>query len=195
VKFAAKIGLIAYIIGLATSSGFTQEIGYLDLTTPAPRMPIRSAKRFSGESCGMGAPTTRPDVTITLISLDKSQYSLGEKVTFEAKIENSGKETIQVPWCAELAALEPSDPSQSFSYCSASFGVVLTVPDSNHYLFVSGFSYGSTDLSSSIRELRPGQSFTVRARDMIEGFDKWWAARLTESAPPEHQSVWETGIL
>jgi hypothetical protein len=158
-------------------------MGYLDLTTPAPRMPTRSPKRFSGESCGIGGPVTSPGATVTLISLDKSTYSLGEKITFELKIENSGKETIEIPWTPDLALLEPSDRTQYFSYRSASFGITLTVPDSDHFLFVLGFSYGSTDLPGTIRQLRPGQSFVVRARGKSDGYDRWWLDKLKDSAP------------
>ena len=185
VSFAAKIGLMASFIACSASAGFAQDIGYLDLTTPAPRMPTRSSKRFSGGPCvGTGdGPVTSPDATITLISLDKSTYSLEEEITFEVKIENSGKETIEIPWTPDLAALEPSDQTEYFSYRSASFVITLTVPDSDHYLFITGFSYGSTDLPGTIRQLRPSQSFVVRARGKSNVYDSWWSEKLKDSAP------------
>ena len=163
-SLAAKSGLI-FFIACSALAGFTQDIGYLDLMTPAPRLPTRSPKRSSVSACGgIGGPVTTPDVTVTLVSLDKNIYSLGEEITFEAKVENSGKETIEIPWTPDLAGLEPSDQTEYFSYRSASFVITLTVPDSDHYLSIAGFSYGSTDLPGTIRELRPGQSFIVRSR-------------------------------
>jgi hypothetical protein len=181
-SFAAKIGLIASFIASFASVGFSQDIGYLDLTTPAPRMPTRSPKRFSGGCGGTGdGPATSPNATLTLISLDKNTYSLGEEITFEVKIENSGTDTIEIPWTPDLATLEPSDQTQYFSYRSASFVTILTVPDSGHYLFVSGFSYGSTDAPGTIRDLRPGQSFIVRARGRGDVYDSWWSDKLKDS--------------
>jgi hypothetical protein len=170
---------MVFMIARAASAGSAQDIGYLDLTTLAVRLPTRSVKRFSGQGCG-GAGG--PDATITLIRLDKNTYSLGEEITFEAKIENSGKDTIEIPWTTDLAALESSVETQYFSYRSASFVTMLTAPDSGHYLSISGFSYGSIDVPGTIRQLRPAQSFTVRARARID-YDSWWSDKLKDSAP------------
>ena len=185
VSFAAKIGLLASFIASSASAGSAQDIGYLDLTTPAPRMPTSSVMRSSAESCGsIGGPVTSPGATITLINLDKTTYSLGEEITFELKIENSGKETIEIPWTPDLALLgAPSDRTPYFSYHSAAFVITLKVPDSDHFLFISGFSYGSTDLPGTIRELRPGQSFIVRVRGTSDVYDSWWSDKLKDSAP------------
>lgn len=116
---------MASVIALAASAMLAQEVGYLDLTDPSPRLNTRTAGHFIGGSCNADEPTARPETTITLMRLD----SLGKEITFEARIVNSGKETVEIPWIAHLGDLEPLDPKQPYLYRNAAFVLELTVPD------------------------------------------------------------------
>jgi hypothetical protein len=119
---------------------------------------------------------------VTLMKLDKDSYSMGEQVTFEVKVENTGKETIEIPWTPDLGDLEPLDPTQSYSYRSAAFVLLFTVPDSGHYIQLARFSYGSPDLPGSIRKLQPGQWLLVKASGKTDANDKWWLEESKGSA-------------
>jgi hypothetical protein len=156
-----------------------QDIGYLDLTDPFPRQAVRSARHFEAGTC---SPAASPETTVTLMRLDKDSYAMGEQVTFEVKIENSGKETIEIPWTPHLGDLEPLDAMQSYSYRSAAVVLALTIPESGHYLDLSSFSYGSLDLPGSTRELQPGRWLLVKARGKIDA-DNWWSEKFKESTP------------
>ncbi|PYU17544.1 MAG: hypothetical protein DMG32_27785 [Acidobacteria bacterium] len=88
-RFLRVVSAVA-AVALATSVVFAQEVGYLDLTGPAPSQRVRSPTGGAGGFCGGTEFPKFPEVTLTLVSLDKPVYSIGEDVTFEVRIENSG---------------------------------------------------------------------------------------------------------
>jgi|SRR5271169_2798341 len=178
-----RIGLLAVAAVLAARTTVAQEIGYLDLTDPLPRERIRSPHSGSG-GCGGGAGfTASSEATITLVNLDKGWYLMGEDVTFEVKIQNSGKETIEIPWTPHLGDLEPADATEAYSYVAGTVALNFTDPVSEHSFGIYGNFYGSPALPGSIRELPPGQWALIRARKKIEVFEEWWWNRLKESLP------------
>jgi hypothetical protein len=105
----ARIGLVVAALLLAASPALAQEVGHLDLTDPAPRQRIRNPNGGEGGFCpGKGvSEVVIPDLTLTLLSVDKRAYSVGEDVTFEVKAENTGTHTLKIPWTLHLADLEP----------------------------------------------------------------------------------------
>jgi hypothetical protein len=81
----------------------------LDLTDPAPRHRIRNPNGGGGGFCEGGGVSgvVIPDLTLTLMSVDKLAYSVDEDVTFEVKAENTSTHSIVIPWTLHLADLEP----------------------------------------------------------------------------------------
>jgi hypothetical protein len=103
-----RIVMLAGAAFLAASVVAAQEIGWLDLTDLHPRDRIR-APHTVGAECGGGSGfTPNNEITITLESLDKASYSLGEEVTYEVKVQNSGKTPIEIPWTPHSSELEPT---------------------------------------------------------------------------------------
>jgi hypothetical protein len=176
----ARIGLVAAGIALAASALLAQEAGYLDLTDPAPRARIRSPN--GGTGCGFSDGTIG-ELTLTVASTDKRAYSIGEDVTFEIKIENTGGSSIELPWTPSLANVEPSDPTLSYTYLNAEVDLILSETDSHpsHYLF-SRF-YGSTDLPWTVRELKPKQSVLIRARGKLQTDQESWIKEAEKAQP------------
>jgi len=181
----ARLGLIAAGVALAASTILAQEVGYLDLTDSVPRERMRSPNGGTGGFCGGGgsASTAIPEITLRLVSVDKRAYSMGEEVTFEIRVENTGKESVEIPWTPHLGDLEPGDPTQSYTYRSAVVILNLTDPDSHHSFDLYGNFYGSTDVPGTIQEVRPSQSVLIRTRRRLETFEDWWVKRVKEVQP------------
>jgi hypothetical protein len=120
-------------------------------------------------------------VTVTVVSLDKTRYRIGEEVTFEIKVMNSGKETIVVPWTPHLGDLEPADTHSSYKY---RVGVVLLLfrdPEGIEFPIWETL-YGSLNVAGTLRVLSPGEWFTVRGRKKLEPYHQNWGKKeLRES--------------
>jgi hypothetical protein len=159
----------------------TQEIGWLDLTDTHPRDRIHAPLGAGGE-CGSGI-ASNIEVNITLVRLDKASYSFGEEVTYEVKIQNSGKEPIEIPWSPHLGDLEPADSSRSYTFLDAGFSLEFTEPDSNRTFSIYGNSYGSLEVPGSTRKLLPGEWIFVRVRQRVEAYEEWWWTKVKDSSP------------
>jgi hypothetical protein len=178
-----RIVLLAGAVFFATSLVAAQGIGWLDLTDPHPRGRIR-APQSGSSGCGGGTGfTPNIEITITLVSLDKASYSLGEEVTYEVKIQNSGKELIEIPWTPHLGDLEPADYSQSYTFLHAAVSLSFTEPDSNRGFSIYANSYGSSEMPGSTRKLLPGEWIFVRARQKLETYEEWWWTKVKDSSP------------
>jgi hypothetical protein len=106
---------------VAASVVAAQEIGRLDLTDLHPRDRIRVPHTVGGD-CGGGANfTSNNELTITLVSLDKTSYSLGDEVTYEVKVQNSGKAPVEIPWTAHSATWSPLTPLNLIHSCTQQF--------------------------------------------------------------------------
>ena len=178
-----RVVLAVAVVGLATAVAFGQEVGYLDLTGPAPHQRVRSPSGGTGGFCGGTEFPKFPEVTLILVSLDKTVYSIGEDVTFEVRIENSGQQNIELPWTPDLATLEPNDATETYTYLNGVVVLNLTEPDSQRYFSVYGYFYGSDRASGTIHKLRPRESVVIRARTKLDFYDEWWAKKVREVQP------------
>jgi hypothetical protein len=182
----ARLVLVLTGVVLAAPAILGQEAGYLDLTDPTPRQRIRNPNGGIGGFCvGNGdiASSAIPEITLTLVSIDKREHSIGEEVTFEVRIENTGRSSIEIPWTSHSGDLEPSDPTRSYTYRSALLILSLTDPDSHRSFSLGDTFYGSTEVPGTIRELLPSQSVLIRTRKKIETYEEWWEKRIKEVQP------------
>ncbi len=165
---------------------FAQEIGYLDLTDNLFRESSHPASQL-GDLPG-DPPQDDPDseVTVTLLSLDKPRYQLDEEATFEVKVLNSGKKTIVVPWTPHRADVEPADANLPYKYLSGEISLQFYGrkgrPPFSIPVDVFESLYGRQSVAGTVRELMPGQWFTVRGRKKVQASDyKWKLHAFTES--------------
>ena len=178
-----RVGQLGGVAFVVASAVFAQEIGWLDLTDLHPRERIRSPHAGSG-GCGGGAgfePIL--SANITLMYIDRTSYSVGEEVTYEVKIQNTGKEPIEIPWTPHLGDLEPGDPSESYTYLHAAISLDFTEPYSNRSFSIYANSYGSSDVAGTTRKLLPGETVFVRARQQLQTYEEWWQRRINDSSP------------
>jgi len=106
-------------------------------------------------------------VTVTVTSLDRTTYALDEPITFEFRIENTGKEILKIPWTPNSADLDQAGPEAPYKYRRGDVSLILTDPEGRRAQ-LSEILYGSEDSPGTLRELLPGQWFTVRGRKRIE---------------------------
>jgi len=178
-----RIVLLAGAALFATSLVAGQEIGRLDLADTHPRDRIR-APHGVGSVCGGGSGfTPNIEISVAVVSLDKASYSLGEEVAYEVKIQNSGKEPIEIPWTPHLGDLEPTESSQSYTFLHGAVSLTFTEADSNRSFSIYANSYGSSEIPGSLRKLLPGEWIFVRARQKIETYEEWWWTKIKDSSP------------
>jgi len=99
------------------------------------------------------------------------------------KIQNTGKEPIEIPWTPHLGDLEPADSSQSCTYLAAAVSLDFTEPISNRWFFIYANSYGSSNVAGTTRKLLPGESVFVRARRELDTYEELWQRKIVESSP------------
>jgi uncharacterized repeat protein (TIGR01451 family) len=174
--------LIAGAALMVARTAFTQEIGWLDLTDLHPRERIRSPHAVGGECGGSASFDSSPSVDVTLMYLDKTSYSLGEEVTYEVKIQNTGKVPIEIPWTVHLGDLEPADPSEAYTYLHATVSLDFVEADSNRSFSIYANSYGAANIAGTTRKLLPGESAFVRARQKLDSYEEWWQKKINDSS-------------
>lgn len=179
-----RIPILAVVAFLAVGVLPSQEIGYLDLTDLHPRQRIRGTHGLGGGSCGGGGGyEPKFSVALSLTYLDNSNYSLGDDLSYEMKVQNTGKTPIDIPWTPHLGDLEPADPSETYSYLHATFVLNFTEPTSKQRFSLDSNSYGSSNVPGSIRTLLPGNVILVRGRHQIDHDDEWLHKQIAESSP------------
>jgi uncharacterized repeat protein (TIGR01451 family) len=115
-------------------SAVAQEIGYIDFSGLTDRESTRHP-RTHGSACG-SSPHSRPSrsqVEVTLLSLDKTIYQIGEELTFEVKVQNTGTAPLVIPWTPHFADLEPNDLRAPYKYLAGV--VVVQFKDSKQHWF------------------------------------------------------------
>ncbi|HKW62609.1 MAG TPA: hypothetical protein VJN89_08705 [Candidatus Acidoferrum sp.] len=146
----------------------SQEVGYKDLVG----MALREAQElYAGGtgSCSGGShqppPTTLLD--ITLLSVDKSAYVMGDDIESLVRISNAGKEPVLLPWDPHMADFEERADGGDYRYVEISMLLELSVGENKE--LIAGWSLsGSQDVAGSLLELQPGGWVQVRAKSKLE---------------------------
>lgn len=181
---ATVIGL-AFILPIST-----QEVAFLDVTKIVIRESPRAANVTSGSGGGFGGVAiyhgriVRPGVRAepTLLSLNRYDYSIGDDLIYEVKIENVSEGKIAIPWNPHSADLEPEDLSQDYEYTLGYIALSVEDEAGERVLLSGGTSfYGSATAPDSFRHLAPGESVRVRAKVRLVFTDDDWEKKLFSS--------------
>ena len=116
---------------LAQLSLQAQQIAAIDLTQMTARTDLRRPPSLPGTPDGSsgaheirGCPNFQKSIIgalrTTLVSLDRTEYKVGDEAAFEVTIENIGSTKVQIPFSPHLADLQPEDPSLKFIYLDLS---------------------------------------------------------------------------
>ena len=152
-------------------SCLAQEVAFLDLTKGIARDDLRRPKAafpVRGGRSGIHSTTPCLDRTkevgalqTTLVSLDRTNYRVGDRPTFEVKIENVGSTAVQIPFSPHMADLQPRNPAQKFSYYKLAVSLWVTSGD----VWGTGGGglqlYGNKNHANTMLTLKPGESVRI----------------------------------
>lgn len=155
----------------------SQEMAIIDLTKIKARIELQKPPATSQERARGGIEQTnlcfnRHDspgtLRTTLLGLDREHYRLGEKPTFEVKIENTGSKPLHIPVSPHLADLQPANRAETFDY----WQLVITfwVGGTNWDANTGGAAslYGAESSPETMLTLAPGQWVRVIANGELE---------------------------
>ena len=167
--------VVALAISVATSCR-AQEVASIDLTKVAARTELRRPPSTSGtrQSGGIAADYRCSNATnstgvlrTALVSLDRSQYQIGDEPTFEVTVKNVGSNPLKIPFSPDLADLQPEDPAQKFGYFE--LRVSLWVAAGEEWAMGIGevHLYGAEDHANTTLTLRPGEWVRITGKDKL----------------------------
>ena len=123
---------------------------------------------------------------LSLVSLDRTHYKVGDASKFEVKIENTGSVPIRIPFSPHLADLQPKDPAQKFSY--SELQIVLWIAGGELWSANTGGSvilYGDDDHHGTVLSLHPGQWARIVGEGKFGLPEDQLNADLIRSQPPD----------
>ncbi|MBI1760919.1 MAG: hypothetical protein HYR56_05715 [Acidobacteria bacterium] len=150
----------------------------LDLT----QVKLKSEKK-SGSAGGGGLTIGHSHekkvipLKVTLVSLNKTSYQLGDEVVYEILLENITTENVVIPWSADQGEPVGSGDIRGSIY--------LIAPDErkgDQLVALRGI-VGSPSIPSSLKTLRPGQKVRIKAGGRWVFFDAEVAPRILTKLP------------
>jgi hypothetical protein len=166
----------AVTLSLSAPAARAQRVAVYDFSTQQPKDRARQPKPFPpgtplGGKCG--GILGNPPVRVSLLSLDKTEYALGDDVVYTVKIVNTGPAPERIAVAFNLADVEPPDPSQSYGYEPMEIWLHLSKPNQSadppltlHTVLLT--LYGSNDRPNTWFELKTGEWIEVRGRAKLE---------------------------
>jgi hypothetical protein len=97
--------------------------------------------------------------------MDRTQYRIGDPVTFEVKVENVGSQPLQVPVSPHLADLQPEDPSKKFGYLEMTISLWIGGRNWSTNHGAGATLYGSEERPDTMQTLQPGEWVRIVASD------------------------------
>lgn len=166
----------AVALSLIVPAARAQRVAAYDFSTQQPKDRARQPKPFPpgtqfGGKCG--GILWNPPVQVSLLSLDKSQYAIGDDVIYTVSVTNTGTAPKHVAVAFSLADIEPPDASQSYGYEPMEIWLRLykTTESADHPLTLHTLLltiYGSNDRPDTWPELKPGEWIEIRGRAKLE---------------------------
>ncbi|MGH9879388.1 MAG: hypothetical protein ACRD5H_17290, partial [Nitrososphaerales archaeon] len=136
-----------------------QNDDFLDLR----RISLSTGEKRTGGGQGGGAvaghiraPKIVP-LKITLSSLNKSNYQLGEEVIYDVILENVTKNTIVIPWSPDRDKTRPNDQNTPSGYLEAFLSLVVKDEGKGEQFIAGQGLFGSKLAPGSLKSLTPGQ--------------------------------------
>jgi len=166
--------------------GQAQNENVLDLTKiKVVKKEVMGPKTGGGVSTSRGhsQPVEYAPLKITLLSLDKRRYALGEEVIYEVKLENITEEILVIPWSPDRDAVKPEEESDPPGYVVAILRLVIMDETSGDQFVTGQVLYGSHLEPSSLKYLWPGEMVKIRAPSRWDFLGADVAKRIREQLP------------
>jgi hypothetical protein len=158
-----------------------QSVAVLDFTSIKPKDRARQPKPFPpgtifGGRCG--GIIGNPPLSVSLLPLGKTEYTLGEELAYTVRLINNGKSPVRVASRLSLADMEPGDSTRSYSYMPMEIWLIfrdsLFFRDSRDHMFSARLLtlYGSSERPETEFELQSGEWFDIRGKALLEATDR-----------------------
>jgi len=147
-----------------------QDDNFLDLTKNRPPQKKRTHLVGKGGGVGVGnglhMQKTVP-LKLTLLSLDKRSYQLGDHWIYEVILENITRDTLVIPWSPDYDRVKPDEEKDPPGYLHAFLSLVINDEVSGQQFMPGEVIYGSELVPGSLKRLHPGQKVRIRASGQI----------------------------
>lgn len=168
--FAAHMIGVSLVLAVSLAQpAFAQQVGFVDLSHVTPQLNLRRPPAKDGQPSGprggmhayrsCHSETKDGALQTTLLSLDRTDYVVGDRPVFEVQIENVGSTSIRVPSSANLSDLQSADAAEKFAY--STLELTLWIGGANW----SGNTGGGTTLYGN--DSRPGTMLTLRPGEWV----------------------------
>jgi hypothetical protein len=167
--------LLAAVV--ATSPAQTQRVATYDFSTGPPKERTRPPKPMPpdvamNQTGRCGGILGNPPVRVSLVSLDKTEYAIGDDVVFTITISNTSETPQRVPIAYNLADVEPPDVAEDYKYEPMEIWLhLVNYTESGEKQFLSTLVltlYGSDNRPDTQIDLKKGESIEVRGRAKLE---------------------------
>ena len=167
-----------------------EDENFLDLTKYSPSKPVSSDQERTASgtiNVGGGSGTRVPDlpIRITLLSLDKRSYKLGDESVFDVALENISKEAVQIPWSPDSSIGSPFNDSSPPGNLLAVISLVVGNKTLGEYQASTYGLYGSRTVPGSLKTLQPGQRVRIRVPGRWQFYTEEATDRLSRNPGQE----------
>jgi hypothetical protein len=163
-----------------------QDNDFLDLTKVTRTVTAKTTGRGGGISSTVGHTRRQPGADpfkITLLSINKRNYQLGDEVIYDILLENVAKNAVTIPWSPDQDAVRPDENILPPGSLESFISLVVTDDASGHQAVASHPIYGSELVSGSLKILRPGHSVRIRVPGQFVILDTEAAKGMLAKSP------------
>ena len=150
-----------------------QEAGYKDLSREEPN-PLRHLKAHTDPSCGnvgggsasssVGDPPAWYPLKLSIDDLGVGTLTLGTEFTAMVRVQNVGKESVQLPWLLDPQLFERPDQEGKYEYFDVSLLLTISQGKSSSHFLVPVRLYGSKSNPDSLVEVKPSEWLQLRTK-------------------------------
>lgn len=179
-----------------------QEVASIDVTSLF-RKELRRPKvtRITSPKGGIiadypcsGATQDAGALHTELISVDRPTYRAGDLLSFEVTIKNVGSKSLMIPASADLADVQPEDPSEQFSHSKLTLFLWEALRDKSSFGLAGVQLYGDKSHANTTIGLRPGEWLRIKGRDRINPFPPEMVERIRSGSGTIDYSYPETAV-
>jgi len=109
-----------------------------------------------------------PPLSVSLVSLDKAEYALGDEIIYILRVENTREYPTRVPTRVSLAEIEPEDASLSYRYEPMEIWLHLKDHEKHTLNTLLIVLYGSVEKPSTQLELQPKEWIEIRGKASLQ---------------------------
>jgi hypothetical protein len=165
------------IAGPSAQGGAEHLLDLVDVEPPSADGLDRS-ELLIVQPTGKRAPTHSPQpvspLTINLVSLDRSRYTVGDKVVYEVVVTNTSGRAFNFPTLVDPRIVRRDMPGATL----ATVGLIFDDTVFGFQLVALQVLYGAPAVPNSMELLQPGDTLRIRASG------EWWLGSALKSAVP-----------